>query len=339
MNKIFHADAASGTRMTALALVIAFTFASGSIAQAPSPGSAPGAPPSGPGPVQGLPPGPSAGTVLLPKPPGPNAPKPTRNARDFEGVYVGSPGNAATLFGNMNAAFTARGQARVSRRLALMMNNLAPQMPGQLCRPYGNIFNVAQPVFPVTILQTNKRLVILSEEGRGVWEIFLDRGHPANPKPTYNGHSIGRWEGDTLVVDIVGFNGKQWLDQLTGPNSPQSHATLRIRKLVERGALEFDVSIKDPEVFVDALKATYGLEWNPDMRMHEFDCESSFGVGSFPGIVIDTDESPAKLPASAVMPPPGATGMPPPPGFGPPPAGASAPMPPGAAMLPALPTL
>lgn len=282
--------------------------------QGPPPGAAPGG-----APADGVP---TAGAFALPKPPGPNAPKPNKNPRDFEGVFVGVPANGGVLFGPLDAVLTPKGQARVGRRVAMLMNNLSPEAPSNTCRPFGNIFNVAQPIFPVTILQTPKRVVLLTEEGRGVWEIFLDRGHPTEVTPTYNGHSVGRWEGDTLAVDVVGYNGKQWLDYVSGPNSAKTRVSVRIRKLIDSGRLEFNVAIEDPEIFVGPRKATYQLDWNPDLKMHEFDCESSFGVGTFPGILKDTDEAPAKLPAGAVIPPPGVTGLSGPPGASAPPPGA-----------------
>ena len=62
-------------------------------------------------------------------------------------------------------------------------------------------------------------------------QIFLDgRKHPADPNPTWYGHSVARWEGDTLVVDSVGFNDKFWFDFAGHPHTEQLHVIERYRR-------------------------------------------------------------------------------------------------------------
>ena len=92
------------------------------------------------------------------------------------------------------------------------------------CSPPGMPYIYLQ-IFPVQIVQTPKEVIELFEYDHMVRHIYMDgRGHPADLTPSYNGHSIGHWERDTLVVDTIGLNGKTWLDRC-GPSGkrPDAH--------------------------------------------------------------------------------------------------------------------
>src|ERR1700730_6433976 len=84
---------------------------------------------------------------------------------------------------------------------------------------------------PVEIMQTPGKVVMLFEYDHFVREIYTDgRQHPKDPNSTWMGDSIGKWEGDTLVVDSVGFNDKTWLDNEGHPHSEDLHVVERIRR-------------------------------------------------------------------------------------------------------------
>jgi hypothetical protein len=183
----------------------------------------------------------------------------------------------------MDVQYTSKAQERIKRRTELYERQLEEPTPVFFCRPYAHIKNIAQPVYPSKVVQTKNRVVFLTEEGRSVWEIFLDRDHPKGKAlvPTYNGHSIGHWEGNTLVVDVVGFNGKYWFEILTGPNSTRAHLQAWIRK-IEGGKLEVKYQLEDPDLFVGkSPMMTSTMLWNPELRLAEVGCEESIGIGSF----------------------------------------------------------
>ncbi len=96
------------------------------------------------------------------------------------------------------------------------------------CTPPGMPYIYLQ-LFPMQIIQTPNEVIEFFEYDHIVRHIFMDgRKHPAKWKPSYNGHSIGHWEGDTLVVDTIGLNGKIWLDRVGHPESdadahPRAH--------------------------------------------------------------------------------------------------------------------
>jgi len=98
-------------------------------------------------------------------------------------------------------------------------------------------------------VQSKDFLVYISDdESPGFHQIYLDgRSHPADPNPAWYGHSIGRWDGDTLVVDRVGFDPRVWLDLDSHPHSDKLHIVERYHR-TDLGHLEIDTTIDDPGV-------------------------------------------------------------------------------------------
>ena len=83
----------------------------------------------------------------------------------------------------------------------------------------------------ITFIQTPKIVYILYEYTK-VWrEIYMDRDHPKDPDSSWMGDSIGKYEGDTFVIDTIGFNDKTWLDQTGHPHSDALHVIERFRRL------------------------------------------------------------------------------------------------------------
>jgi hypothetical protein len=128
--------------------------------------------------------------------------------------------------------------------------------PEGLCLPPG-VPRVNTTPFPFRILQTPGLIVIIYEGGAHLWrQIFMDgRPHPKDPNPTWLGDSIGRWDGDTLVVDTVGFNGKFWIDAAGLPATEALHVIERIRR-IDKGYLEIEHTIDDPKAYTQPWKFT-----------------------------------------------------------------------------------
>ncbi len=98
-------------------------------------------------------------------------------------------------------------------------------------------------------VQSKDFLVYISDdESPGFHQIYLDgRGHPADPNPAWYGHSIGRWDGDTLVVDRVAFDPRVWLDIQAHPHSDKLHIIERYHR-PDLGHLEIEITVDDPGV-------------------------------------------------------------------------------------------
>ena len=107
--------------------------------------------------------------------------------------------------------------------------------PEGYCLPPGGPRMMATP-YPAEIIQLpeQKRIIMIFEGATHIWrEIFMDgRPHPTGDalNPTYLGHSVGHWEGDTLVVDVVGFNEATWLDYFGHPHTDQLHVVERFTR-------------------------------------------------------------------------------------------------------------
>jgi hypothetical protein len=103
--------------------------------------------------------------------------------------------------------------------------------------------------------------------------IFMDgRRLEADPERTWMGYSVGRWEGDTLVVDSFGFNDRTWLDARGLPHTEALRATERYRR-PSVGLLQVELTVTDPGAFDQSWTVTYDLVFQPDTEMIEAVCE------------------------------------------------------------------
>ncbi len=104
--------------------------------------------------------------------------------------------------------------------------------------------------------------------------IYMDgRKHPKNLKPTYHGHSIGRWEGDTLVVDTTGFNEKMWIDAEGTPHTNQLHMVERFTRETYN-TLKYEVTIDDPGAYTETWSSGFVMPWRPG-EAFEFVCQDA----------------------------------------------------------------
>jgi hypothetical protein len=111
--------------------------------------------------------------------------------------------------------------------------------------------------------------------------IYMDgRLHPPDPIPTWWGHSIGRWEGDTLVVDTVGYNDKFWFDSRGTPHTEQLHTIERFTR-INFGTLINDFTLDDPGAFSRPVQLSFtATHIRPDLDLMEFICleDNQYGV-------------------------------------------------------------
>ena len=129
---------------------------------------------------------------------------------------------------------------------------------------------------PLEILQVPGKVVMIFEYDHFVREIFTGgREHAKDAAPTWMGDSIGHWEGDTLVVDAVGFNDKTWLDNDGHPHSEDLHVVERIRR-ANHDTLTIDTTIDDPKAYTKPWSAHSVFELKPDWTLGEMVCEDNF---------------------------------------------------------------
>jgi hypothetical protein len=195
-----------------------------------------------------------------PLPSGPT-PRTSDGKPDFSGVWIG----LATVTGQPSLQPWAD-VIQKERSASGGLDN-----PSSNCLPADVIL---RSPFLYKVVQTSDLIVLLWEGNLpGVDQIFLDgRVHPTDYFPTWMGHSVGHWEGDTLVVDTVNFNDRSWLGN--SPHTEQMHVVQRYRRR-DLGHLEKDVTIEDPGAFKEPWKFHVSWELAPGEEIMEMVCEQN----------------------------------------------------------------
>ena len=106
-------------------------------------------------------------------------------------------------------------------------------------------------------LQTPKEVMILWQRDQIVRHIYLNQPHSRNPTPSWNGESVGYYDGDTLVVDTIGLSTKSFVDNYRTPHSDKLHVIERFHKIDDGKRLEVEMTIDDPVAFVKPWKALH----------------------------------------------------------------------------------
>jgi hypothetical protein len=143
---------------------------------------------------------------------------------------------------------------------------LPPGGPRQFQVPYG-IRIEEQP--------DNKRIFVFSGGGNRNWRlIHLDnRAHqPEDLTPTYYGDSVGKWEGDTLVIDTLGFNERFWFSNGGLPHTENLHLTERLSR-PDYNILKYEVRVDDPGAYTRPWSASWNLQWVPGQDIEEYFCD------------------------------------------------------------------
>jgi hypothetical protein len=144
--------------------------------------------------------------------------------------------------------------------------------PTAACHPSGTPRIIAAP-YPIEIVQTPDKTVFLYEVQHLFRVVHMNGQHPPKVKPSYLGHAVGRWEGDTLVIDTVGLVKETLIDEAGTLHSEALHVVERIRKVND--TLEILFTIEDPKAFTKPWTARRVWQWRPDIRLLEYVCEEN----------------------------------------------------------------
>jgi hypothetical protein len=211
---------------------------------------------------------------------------PSVDPRDFTGVWRNRPLPGADRFAIAQAMpLTAAIQKLSENRKAQVLKAKATSIatPHIMCRPTG-LNQALAPIAPIYILQNASKVVfIVTDEIRNVRQVHLAAAHPATVVPSYGGHSIAHWEGNTLVVDTIGYNGRGEMAGIT--HSAQMHLVERISKSADGTVLSIDATFDDPAVL--SKPVTVKKEWamlNGQQPL-EFDCEENPREDNFAGML------------------------------------------------------
>ncbi len=142
------------------------------------------------------------------------------------------------------------------------------------CLPPGPKAGIGLGNFPMKIVQTPNLVVVLYEYQTIFRQIFTDsRALPPDPNPTWMGYSVGRWEGDTLVVDTAGYNDRTSLDLAGHPHTEALRMTERFRRR-DASHLELQVTFDDPKAYHKPWKLPMEFALVPDGELIEYVCEN-----------------------------------------------------------------
>ena len=215
----------------------------------------------------------------IPPPPNLSAPAPrTADGKpDLSGVWQA---DGQTYFFDLAAGLKPEDVVALPWARALQQqreDNVHADDPLARCQPHGVPRINTNGLFPFKIVQTPTLVVLLYEQLNLFRQVFLDgRTLSTDVNPQWLGYSIGRWEGDTLVVDTRGFNDKTWLDTQKGrPASDALHVVERFRR-PKFGDLEVVATIDDPKAYAKPwTTTTQHFKLQPATDLIEFICSEN----------------------------------------------------------------
>ena len=170
-----------------------------------------------------------------------------------------------------NAPLSSAGQDFVGRNAAAMQAGKIMQTAWVSCRP-GAVSTMTMPREKIVVLESAGETTILFEMPRMVRRIRMNASHPQALEPGYVGDSVGHWEGNTLVVDTLGFNGYAELDARGQPTSPRLHTVERFTPSADAGSIDIETTIEDPEYYTQPFTVQRSWKKSPARHPFEYDC-------------------------------------------------------------------
>ena len=185
--------------------------------------------------------------------------------------------------------YNERGRALYARNMAGLRDGSIKDEARRLCTPDGVPRILGNP-YPFKVIHTPGQTTILYELNRTFRVVLMDR--PQLPPdqleiaPYYSGHSVGRWEGDTLVIETAGFNEKTFLDATGAPHSDQLKTVERYRKINGGRQMENVVTITDPAMLTRPITVRYLYDFHPEVEVQtDYVCgEPHRDISHVPGV-------------------------------------------------------
>jgi hypothetical protein len=203
-------------------------------------------------------------------------PKTTDGKPDFSGFWM-PPQQGIRFLLNIASGMDDKDiplQPWAAQVLQERIANNGKEHPGARCLPSGIPEKISIPD-GLKVVQTPDLIVFLYESRTIYRQVFLDgRPLPKNPQPTWQGYSVGKWEGDTLVVETIGQNGKTWLD-MRGLPSTESLKVIERYTRTNVGTMAIDVTIDDPKAYTKPWNVKLAWRLLPDTDLIESICEEN----------------------------------------------------------------
>lgn len=209
--------------------------------------------------------------------------------RNFEGTWMrASMRDASDFILGIDLPYKPETQNIAADHLQLFKDGRSAASAHLTCRPTG-VQGVTATKGIMLILQTPAKLAMIFQEDREVRHVYMNQSHPKKLSPTYSGHSVGRWEGDTLVIDTVGYNGKGQLDEMGNPHSNQLHVVERWTQSADGNTLTIDFTFTDPVYYTEPFTKTREYRRAPGQRVGDYDCAENPRSDDFEGLTFEHD--------------------------------------------------
>jgi hypothetical protein len=199
------------------------------------------------------------------------APKLADGTPDLTGVWLGGGGSDADI-ANPRSLKEGSKVIMLPWAEALVKTRQSKEDPEANCLPAG--IPRGSP-YPWRMVQTPTHYFLLFEGNiHSYRQIFMNAKHPADPDPTWFGHSVGHWEGNTLVVDTVGFNDKFWFDYMGHPHTEKLHTIERYTR-TDEGHLAIEVTIDDPGAYTQPFTTVGRAQLMVGAELLEYICQEN----------------------------------------------------------------
>ncbi|MBN1237721.1 MAG: hypothetical protein JXB36_04420 [Gammaproteobacteria bacterium] len=215
--------------------------------------------------------------------------EPSTDPRDFSGLWRAKPvpGSFLPFVLGAELPFTDTAKARVDHALEMAAQGTQLATPHIMCRPTG-VNQAIGPIAPVYVLQNAEKMVfVVMDEIRDIRQVYFADAHPADLEPSYGGHSIARWDGDTLRVDTIGYNGRGVLNNAV--HSADMHMTQAITKSADGLTLQIEITLDDPATFTQPVTVKREWAWVNGQQPLEFDCEENPREDNFSGMIFEEE--------------------------------------------------
>jgi len=208
---------------------------------------------------------------------------------DISGIYWATQYNAKVqIVGGGELPFTPAGKAAYDKNIAGLKDGSISDDARKFCVPDGPVRVLATP-YPFEIVQAPPgQITILYELNHQIRVIRMDKPLPKYEDlvayPSFNGYSVGRFDGDTLIVETGGFKEKTYLDATGAPHTDELTTVERIRK-ISPTQLEIVITVKDPDYYTREWQARFVYNLRNDLRIEDYLCgEPHRDISSIPGV-------------------------------------------------------
>ena len=207
------------------------------------------------------------------------APKPPAEPRNFEGVWYHGGGLTSRIMRDIygaRLAYTDEGRNTLKHRREMENAGTPLTNPASKCHP--PITWSLEIGAPFQIVQADDVIYFVFQEFHSIWQIEMKPRQGAPVERMFGGHSVGHWDGNTLVVETDNFKEPAWLDTAGTPASRDLRLTHRIRKREDGKTLEIVTIVNDPKMYAKPWSFARDYVWTPNSWMlGEYDCEIQVG--------------------------------------------------------------